>query len=527
MPCIIGISSAYKLQLKASAASASVSHKVHAASRPYVLYITWPRRCVTIFPTPYIAPLLCKHHNDPTRHLLHLSTAMEHSPANLWGLFHPQTLLSLLDPASFSFSGSPYAIKMADPDTGVFGTIGAVLGYVGSEAATSQIFERLLWPQRSYANFTLKSIPMLAVLMPMGGPLHIITLKTLDAMSSHGLLKGATVGHMLGTTFYPDQNWTYTSWTSNGQKATTEPVRNCLWVRALSYVPIPKLGCESRQATDQTPGNIALRSVPVRSKVAVSHLTLTRATKQDVESKMPFVEADVGKPSFRAYLAIFATESSAILAAIGIAVYHKSLWALWWLAPLLLRLVSALFTVDRKSLEPLDLDSGDEDVWDYEVHCPQYEGKFMLLTGPKSVVQQFFVHYGHPVGNRFREAVQLAVVILFGVLFLFGLFFSVIWMPIAVQKVWVCYQFYSSLAMFVMRYTQGSSGTSTEARIAEHFRKQEESMPTTDSDKSESAILFGHSRDGNETIKASFVPTYHHRFLEGQACMDKLLRRKS
>lgn len=295
---------------------------------------------------------------------------MERSPANIWGLFHPQTILSLANSPLFSLSGSQYAIKMADSDTGVFGAVGAVLGYVGAEAATGQIFERLLWPQRSYANATLKLIPMLAVLMPIGGPLHIIALKALDVIFAHGLFRGARVGHMLGTAFYPDQDWTYTSWTSNGQKIETEPVHNCLWVRALSYVPIPILSSDTQQATDQTPEKIDPRPDEIRAKVTVSYLTLTRATKQDVESKMPFVEADVGRPAFQTFLAIFATESSAILAAIGIAVYYKSLWALWWLAPLLLRLISALFAVDRKPLEPLELASLNEDIWDYEIHCP-------------------------------------------------------------------------------------------------------------------------------------------------------------
>ncbi|GFP57780.1 hypothetical protein TASIC1_0009011700 [Trichoderma asperellum] len=312
------------------------------------------------------------------------------------------------------------------------------------------------------------------------------------------------VGAVLG---YVDQDWTCTSWTSNSQKIKTEPVRNCLW------------------ATDQTPEKINPRPDQIRAKVAVSHLALTRVTKQDVESKMPFVEADVGKPAFQIFLAIFATESSAILAAVGIAVYYRSLWALWWLAPLLLRLVSGLLAVDRKPLEPLELASLNEEIWDYEIHCPQYEGNFMLLTGPKSVVQQFFVHYGHPERNRFREAVQIAMVVLFGLLFPLGLFFSVIWMPIAVQEIWVCYQFYSDLAMIVLRYTHGCSDTSTEAMIVEHFKKQQESVPITDGGKQETAILFGVTRDGNEIIKASFVPAYHNRFSDGRACMDKLLRR--
>ncbi|KAL9477540.1 hypothetical protein ACSS6W_007381 [Trichoderma asperelloides] len=375
---------------------------------------------------------------------------------------------------------------MADSDTGVFGAVGAVLGYVGAEAATGQIFEPPTVLCECYTEID-----------PYAGRFdaHEWAAAHHSAQSPRchicsWLIQGGRVGHMLGTAFCPDQDWTCTSWTSNGQKMKTEPVRNCLWVRALSYVPIPILSSDTQQATDQTPEKIDPRPDQIRAKVAVSHLTLTRATKQDVESKMPFVEADVGKPA--------------------------SLWALWWLAPLLLRLISGLFAVDRKSLEPLELASLNEDIWDYEIHCPQYEGNFMLLTGPKSVVQQFFVHYGHPERNRFREAVQIAMVVLFGLLFPLGLFFSVIWMPIAVQKIWVCYQFYSGLAMIVLRYTHGCSDTSTEAMIAEHFKKQQESVPITDDGKQETAILFGATRDGSETIKASFVPAYHNRFLDDE-----------
>ncbi|KAL7897662.1 hypothetical protein HDV63DRAFT_376409 [Trichoderma sp. SZMC 28014] len=466
---------------------------------------------------------------------------MERPLTGVWSFFHPQSLLSLLESpfaslsaspfASLSaspfasLSASPYADKMADPDTGIFGALGAVLGYVGAEAATGQIFERLLWPQRSYANITPESIPILAILMPMGGPLHIVALKALDILFAHGLFKGAQVGHMLGTAFYPDQEWTYTSWTSNGQKVKTESVRNCLWVRALSYIPIPKLGYDTQQATDQTPGQTSPRPDKIRAKVAVSHLIFTKATRRDVESKMPFVKADVGRSALQVFLAIVITELSAILTAVFVTVFFKSLWGLWWLAPLILRLVSALFAVDRKPLGPLELASPNDDICDYEIHCPQSEGNFMLLTGPRSIVQQFFVHYGHPVRNRLREAVQLAMVVLFGLLFLSGLLFSVICMPIEVQKVWVCYHLYSGFAMIVMRYT--SSSTSTEAMIAEHFRKQEESSSTAYGEKEETAILFGHTRDGSETMKVSFIPTYHNRFLEGQACMDTLLRRTS
>jgi hypothetical protein len=426
-------------------------------------------------------------------------------------------------------SGLPHFITMANSDTGVFGAVGAVLGYVGAEAATLQIFERLLWPQRSYANATLKSMFMLALLMPMGGPLHSAALKALDVMFTYGLFKGARVGHMLGTAFFPDTNWTYTSWTSNGQRIKTEPVRNCLWVRVLSFVPIPMLSSDSEELiheiSEKATNTSTVARDKVRAKVAVSHLTFTKVTEEDIKSTIPFVKADVSPPTLRVFIAIFATELSAVLVATGTAVYYESFWALWWLAPLILRLISASFAIHRKPLVSLKSTSPDEDICDFEIHCPQHEGNFMLLTGPKSVAEQFFVHYGHPTRNRFREIVQLAIVVLFTSLFPLGLFFSVMWMPIGVQKVWVCYQFYCGIAMLFVRYRHGNSGTSTETMIAENFRKQEEKAPIL-GEKNETAILFGLSRDGCETMKVGFVPTYHNGFMEGQECINKLLQHK-
>ncbi|KAK1241137.1 hypothetical protein MKX08_001111 [Trichoderma sp. CBMAI-0020] len=148
----------------------------------------------------------------------------------------------------------------------------------------------------------------------------------------------------------------------------------------------------------------------------------------------------------------------------------------------------------------------------------QYVGNFMLLTGPKSVAEQFFVHYGHPVRNRFRETVQMAAIVLFGSLFPVGLLLSVTWMPSEIQEVWLCCLKYSAIVMSFLRYSRHDSATSTEAMIAEHFSKQ---------GNENTAILFGLNRDGSETMKVSFAPTYHNRFLEGQARMDELLRRKS
>lgn len=114
---------------------------------------------------------------------------------------------------------------MAENDANISGALGAVLGYIGAEAATPSIFERLLWPQRAYANFKLSLLPGAAFATSMDGPLHKAALKTLDTIFDHGLMKGAHQGHMLGSAFFPDQGWQYTMHGGSEYESHTEDVR--------------------------------------------------------------------------------------------------------------------------------------------------------------------------------------------------------------------------------------------------------------------------------------------------------------
>lgn len=410
-------------------------------------------------------------------------------------------------------------------DSSVFAALGSVLGYVGAEAATKQVFERLLWPQRANSNFTLGSAPMLALLLPMGGPLHKASLEALDVLFSHGLFKGPRAGHMLGTAFFPKLGWNYTIWGENGEEVKTEELRNGLWIRAIRHIPIPTMGqADSNRASSGSAEKGSAETAPLRAMVTVSHLTLAKATDHDKASSLPFVSEEVKMPNIRTFAAICVAESTAIFVAVGLAIDYRSLWAIWWLAPLFLRLLSALFAPDRQAVLPLEPDVLNEQSYDFEVHCPQSEGNFILITGPRLVVDQFFVHYGHPVRNRARELVQLVIVVMLGAVFPFGLFCSVIWMSIEVQYVWLCYQLYVVLATLVARYCYSGNGTTTEARIAKHLSR-EPNAKNPDDDHAETSILFGQERNGSGTIKASLTVTYHNRYLKGKACMDRLLRR--
>ncbi|KAK7724807.1 hypothetical protein SLS63_008501 [Diaporthe eres] len=349
----------------------------------------------------------------------------------------------------------------------IFGAFGSLLGYIGAEAITKSCFERLLWPQRSWSNFGLAQLPWVALLTPMGGPMHKAALDVFDIVYRHGLFKGAQQGHMLGTTFFPDLRWTSTMYyvKSGSWEEKRKDLRNCIWVRAMALLALPELG-NSEEPTLPTPDDLEVghqefashrrqkrlvQPAPVafRAYFRVSHLTLAAAAQADrTTSSNIFVGETPGNMSRNIVLAILTGELSAIATATAVAVRCRSLWALMWLLPLTLRLISAALALQRTQLEQPPRNGftieneADEKICHLEVHYPQSEGHFLVISGPEKLVMQFTRHYGHPVRNRFREIVQLAAVAVYACLFPAELVCSTIWMPVQVQYAWLSYQLY-------------------------------------------------------------------------------------
>ncbi|KAI0454255.1 hypothetical protein F5B21DRAFT_504541 [Xylaria acuta] len=406
----------------------------------------------------------------------------------------------------------------------VYGALGAVLGYIGAEAATTLVFERLLWPQRFYSHFKLASVPSVALLTPMSGPLHKAGLLVMDKIFQHGLLKGPQQGHMLGTAFFPELGWTYTMHSKDENFPThTEPLRNCLWPRALARIRMPAIHSHGGHGT---PDNVEKGNPQaLRARVTVSHLTITPATPADRASSIRFVSEDTKTPGLRVFLGVITSELTAIVTAIGVFVNWYSPWALLWVVPLFIRLVSTALALRREQLiQASDTSQSSNDPsFNFQIHCPQSDGNFMLLTGPSTLVLQFFRHYGHPKRDRLREVVQLASVVLFFCVFPLELVVSIVWMPVHLQYVWLGYQIYVVFAMHVSRYSFFGNSATTEAKIADGFSQQMCGSCTAGAEK-ESCILFGHSRDGPETLKVTLSITYHNRYREGQESLQTLLR---
>ena len=143
------------------------------------------------------------------------------------------------------------------------------------------------------------------------------------------------------------------------------------------------------------------------------------------------------------------------------------IWQTWpaylWFVPLFLKLVSTLFAIYREGLSSMPPLPHEQDIEkSFEIHHPQH-GTF-VIEGKESVVLQFFRHYGHPIRSRVREVAQFIIVVCFGLNFSVGLVASIVWMPLSMQYMWLGYQLYATLAMYIYRYADSHRWATTDAR---------------------------------------------------------------
>lgn len=119
------------------------------------------------------------------------------------------------------------------------GALATILGYLGAEVAEPRVFERILWPQRSYNFLDFNHSLQLTLLTPMGGPLHRAALQVLDTFRDHGLFNGKQQGDMLGTAFFPCRSavsYQRRTATTEAQRLEEKMVRNSLLIGILEKV---------------------------------------------------------------------------------------------------------------------------------------------------------------------------------------------------------------------------------------------------------------------------------------------------
>lgn len=390
----------------------------------------------------------------------------------------------------------------------VLGALGNLLGYIGAEVATDDIFERLLWPQRFFNGISYRNALQIGLLMPMGGPLHRAALYTLDKFYRNELFKGEAQGNMLGSAFFRDTGLKYRLH-EPCKKPQREYVRNGLWVRAIQQMPIPPR--PQKEQPDLEDGQPKPRR-PVRARTAVSQLQLSHAGLDRPSGCT--IGHDTGPVTLRCIIAIFLSEITGIAMGTLFAALWRSWFALLWLLPLLLKLLSAYFTIPREGLISKVSSVTERDkplkTVKFEVHLRGHG--FLVIEGEDTAVLQFFRHYGHPVRHRARELIQICIVILFGCVFPSGMLCALVWMPPNLQYLWLGYQLYATIAMHVQRYSGGHVWATTEERIARVLSRTKDGESV--------AVLEDQDRIA---IKATLTRNFVNNYAEGTKFVEKIL----
>jgi hypothetical protein len=369
--------------------------------------------------------------------------------------------------------------------TAIAGALGSVIGYVGGEVADRALFERLLWPQRFYNDFNFGVFIKLALLMPMGGPVHKAAIETLKKFRENGLYNGASRGDMLGTAFYEDGGYACREVTNVDLHGTVESepyqARNNFWVEAIANVrpqgrDVLRVRVdESGDVRSSGPGEFGGKNHRAIQMVYELALELENLDKLRV-APSPEAVLDENEITWRCLAGILSSEVSALGLAIFVAVYER----VWWLAcffccPLFLKLIVLGINVRRESIAVW---SGRGAVRDKVFEFDKTEWGFAVIGGleredeKESITRQFFLHYGHPrrndltfFGDRFKEIGSMILVAVFVLYFPAGLI-SLVWMDSQVQYIWLGYQVYTIIAMHFVRLFGGASAGRTEKRAA-------------------------------------------------------------
>ncbi|KAL8811733.1 MAG: hypothetical protein Q9200_001566 [Gallowayella weberi] len=387
----------------------------------------------------------------------------------------------------------------------VTSALGTLIGYVGSEAATEDVFERLLWPQRFFNDFSWRDILQIGLLNPMGGPLHKAALTTLDQFHQNGLFHGRNLGNMLGTAFFHDTKLGYKMHDPPPPSNGEEHVRNGLWVQAIRRIPV----IAGSQNYDNVESGMKPRRL-VRAHSVVNVLELSYLDGKGDPLKT--VKSDVGSVTFRTLLAIFSSEITGFAMGVFVLAFWQSYFAFIWFLPLTLRLLSALATIQREGLlsRPSAKAAALEETRRFEVNTLGHG--FLLVEGKESAVLQFFRHYGHPIRNRPRELLQIIIIVALGLVFPLGLMSSLLWMPVELQYLWLGYQVYATVAMYTYRFTRHHQRATSEARLAQKFAKS----------KDEERIAFLQDENGN-VMKGKLTQIFVDNYGEGQKVLQEYL----
>ena len=388
--------------------------------------------------------------------------------------------------------------------TVILGLLNVITAFAGADIAPPNLIERIIWPQRN-ASVSATSFLKTTFLLSAGGPLHKITLSALDSLHRHSLFKGVGKGHMLGTPFFPDTGLSYIRHPTAGQTPEQELVRNGLLVRTLNGMQ------ESTETVEQP----AFDEQSTRQNISVTYLELMDAGNI---SSSGAITLDDERVRLKTVLLVACTEMPSMVLTFVAAMIWSPIAASVFLTPLMLKVLATFTALAREDFTayPKKLPHpwpGSTSNSKFEIHVPG-DG-FQVISGPDELILPFFRHYGHPIRCRWRETVQMVIMVTLGLYHPLLLVSSMTWMPLRVQLAWLVYQIYICCTMLIVRYCGGELWGTTEERFGE-------ALASAAVDKHGSVLI--ENQDGSMMV-ARIHRTFHDSYTEGKARVAALVSR--
>ncbi|PWY87555.1 hypothetical protein BO70DRAFT_394439 [Aspergillus heteromorphus CBS 117.55] len=358
----------------------------------------------------------------------------------------------------------------------IFAALGTVVGYLGTEVSSHSMFERLLWPSRFYNTTNVGSLIAISCIMTMGGPVHRTAVQALETLTLSGLWKGKFHGDMLGTIFYRDTGRRYIIRNPDGTTSEERQVRNDFWIGVMRLITYhARLDEGSREPLTKEDEESLDRLQPkIRDYQQVLILKLSRSNTSVIDGDSPVNYSDSGPLTARHVAGIAASESMSCFFGLVTATAFRSGFTLWYIFPLTLKLVALAGHVRRTPIKRPKKDKEGQLMPEDRILCEVVDTSqgFFLIEGPTELVLQFFHRYGYPIrgrrglrGDRAREVISMTTVILYAMLYPFGLI-AFVFAPIGPQVVWLAYQIVAVVAMHFYHFGGGDHIGTTEESVA-------------------------------------------------------------
>lgn len=191
---------------------------------------------------------------------------------------------------------------------------------------------------------------------------------------------------------------------------------------------------------------------------------------------------DVGIIETRNIIGVICSELIAICIGIYVRMALRSIYAILFFLPLVLKLISLMFCVRRQNLvwpEKPDTEAASDPFSRNDTHLLELNRErdtddFILITGSEALLSQFSLHHGHPLRNgpndRINEVVSMLLVVAFAMVFPVSLIAS-IRASEDVQRIWLRYQAFAIISMLASRFLGNGLVGSTESRLADKLKR--------------------------------------------------------